>query len=160
MSAALMILIATAILGQLFLDRIFMLMDVSNGLLAPWPTFLDDTKALLRAFGAAILLWYIGIWLIKLNFLVFFYRLGNQINSYLIFWWIVMVTVVGCGIAEVAMVQFDCLFSDVIHIMTTCSTTESLERTSTVFKVSCILDVISDALSQYPNPSPLQAKHG
>ncbi|KAH8892375.1 hypothetical protein GQ53DRAFT_647119, partial [Thozetella sp. PMI_491] len=122
------------------------LTDIGNGGMSPGTTFLEDTSSGLRAFGSASPLWYIGIWIIKCNFLVFFYRLGNKITSFLIFWRVVLVVVVGCWIVEISIMQFDCMFGNIYTIITTCSSTDALERTYTFFKVSCILDIISDVL--------------
>ncbi|KAK3335205.1 hypothetical protein B0T19DRAFT_436090 [Cercophora scortea] len=146
MFVALVLLLATAIIGQLVLKYIYTLMEVGNGEYLPGPTFLDDTATGLHAFGAASLLWYIGIWIIKLNFLIFFYRLGSKIREYLIFWWIVLVITIGCGALSIGIMQFNCLFGSIGVILTTCNELSSFQKTYTFFKISCIVDVISDAL--------------
>ncbi|KAK3693423.1 hypothetical protein B0T22DRAFT_40136 [Podospora appendiculata] len=145
MLVALVMLLATAILGQLVLKYIYTLMEVGNGEYLPGPTFLDDTATGLHAFGAACLLWYIGIWIIKFNFLIFFYRLGGKIREYLIFWWIVLVLTIGCGALSIGIMQFNCLFGPIGVILTTCNELSSFQKTYTFFKISCIVDVITDA---------------
>jgi small-conductance mechanosensitive channel len=72
--------------------------------------------------------------------------LGNKITSYLIFWWIVLVTVVACFIAEISIMQFDCMFGDIMDIIATCSTYPVLKKTHDFFIASCILDIFTDVL--------------
>ncbi|KAF2142290.1 uncharacterized protein K452DRAFT_358129 [Aplosporella prunicola CBS 121167] len=140
------LLLCVAALGQAYLKYIYMLMAVSKGELQPDPNFPRDAKRGLRAFGSAMLFSYLGIWAIKLNFLLFFKRLGNQITAYLIFWWVVLLITIACGAVSIGVMQFHCLFGPIKDIMIICPQYKTLRQTYDFFKVSCIVDCVSDAL--------------
>lgn len=148
MIAALALLLANTVEDQLYLKYIYNLEDVSNGVTPPESDFLAETQKGIRNFGTASLFCYIGIWLIKLNFIFFFRRLGTQLRGYFIFWWAVLGVTIACGAVSIGLVQFQCLFGPIENIVTSCVMPSTMERTYNFFKVSCIVDVISDALSK------------
>ena len=148
---ALSMLLSVAALGQVFLKDIYMLMAVSKGRMIPGPNFSKDAQKGLQAFGVAMLFSYLGIWAIKLNFLLFFRRLITKMTSffvfYLIFWWAVLIITIACGAVSIGLMQFRCIFGPLNQIITVCPRYQSLRQTYTFFKVSCIVDVASDMLS-------------
>ncbi|KAK3942849.1 hypothetical protein QBC46DRAFT_423853 [Diplogelasinospora grovesii] len=146
MLTALILLIAIASVLQVWLQDIYLMIRVQNGLAIPGADFFDRMSSGLRADGIAILLFIIGVWIIKLNFLLFFYRLGHQITQYLIFWWVALVIVVGCGAAGVGVIPYDCMFGDIMHIITQCSSESSVGHIYDVYKASVVVDVCSDAI--------------
>ena len=148
MVVALILLLANATTVQICVEFVYHLMGAGNGTYTPTSNFLSESQKGLRGFGIASLFSYIGIWIIKLNFLLFFYRLGIQITQYIVFWWIVFVVTIACGAASIGIMQFSCLFGPIIEIMTTCNLPSSMSQTYNLFKISCILDVVSDALSK------------
>ncbi|KUI53627.1 Lipase [Cytospora mali] len=137
--------LVVAILGQLFLGYVYDMAAAENGQLIPGAHFYEDSKKGLRAFGIVCLVSYAGIWVIKINFLVFFYRLGHQFKAYFIGWWIVLILVVGCGAAEIGTLQYHCLFGSTNAIFGTCSETTVLKEVYIRMIISCVLDVLSDA---------------
>lgn len=130
-------------------------MAVSAGELIPDATFPVKAQAALRGFGIAMLLSYLGIWAIKLNFLLFFKRLGTkEIRSYAIFWWVVLIFTIACGAISIGLMQFHCMMGPIDDIMIKCPQRSVLKQTYDFFKVSCILDVLSDASSKcIPGPA-------
>ncbi|KUI69817.1 Lipase [Cytospora mali] len=145
MLLALCLHLVVAILGQLFLGYVYDMAAAENGQLIPGADFYEDSKKGLRAFGISCLVSYAGIWVIKINFLVFFYRLGHQFKAYFIGWWIVLILVVGCGAAEIGTLQYHCLFGSTNTIFGTCSETTVLKEVYIRMIMSCVLDVLSDA---------------
>ncbi|KAM4060202.1 hypothetical protein HRG_002192 [Hirsutella rhossiliensis] len=143
MMGVLVILLAADIVCQLGLGYMYDIADPDH---IPGPDFIPNTQSGLREFGASMILSYIGIWLIKLNFLLFFYRLGSRIRRYLITWWVVLVLTIACGAVELGIMQTKCMFGPILYIMTTCNLSSSMEATYTRFKVSCVLDVLTDAM--------------
>ncbi|KAI0106535.1 hypothetical protein F4776DRAFT_668328 [Hypoxylon sp. NC0597] len=105
MLTALCFLLAATIIGQLFVKYIYSMVAVSNGAM-PSPDFLDETTKGLRGFGSLMLLNYFGIWLVKLNFLLFFRRLGNHVDRYRIFWWIVLLFNLAAGVTVIGIIDF------------------------------------------------------
>ena len=148
MLLALGMLLPVAALGQVYLKDIYMLMAVSKGEMMPDPNFPNDAQRGLRAFGVAMLLSYLGIWAIKLNFLLFFKRLITQTTSYHYFWWAVLIITIACGAVSVGLIQFQCLFGPINYTMVICPQYAILRQTYNFFKISCIMDVVSDVLSE------------
>lgn len=81
MMLALTILLAITILGQLYVGYIYNFVTVSNGDQLPSPDFLSETSTGLRSFAALTVLNYVGIWLVKLNFLLFSAVLEKMLTS-------------------------------------------------------------------------------
>jgi hypothetical protein len=144
-------LLSVAALGQVYLKDIYMLMAVSSGDMMPDPNFLEEAQRGLRAFGIAMLLFYSGIWAIKLSFLLFFKRFGAQFAAYRIFWWAVLIITIASGAITIGLMQFHCIFGPINDTMVICSQYATLRQTYDIFKASCIVDVISDALSEWIN---------
>lgn len=117
--------------------------------------FLRDTESMLKACGSSIILFIFGFYCIKVNFLLFFYRLGNRVGRiFWVVWWIVFVIVLACGIASITMgvPTFECLFGNISYTLTTCQTHGYENKFFTYFRVSVALDIFTDALSEYPPP--------
>lgn len=125
-----------------------MMIHVQNGLEIPGADFEDRMLSGLRMDGAVLILNTVGVWLVKLNFLVFFHRLGHQIKSYLIFWWIALVVVVGCGAVLLGVIPYKCSFGSFSTIVLECSTNSYLNHIYTMYKASISIDVVSDAISE------------
>ncbi|KAK3900003.1 hypothetical protein C8A05DRAFT_46059 [Staphylotrichum tortipilum] len=146
MALALALQLAFAGVGQAFLSDIYLMTRVQNGVVTPGADFLDRMTMGLRADGVMLVLSNVGIWVIKMNFLLFFYRLGRHITVYLVFWWVSVVVVIGCGAAAIGMLPFGCMFGDIMSIITKCSSDESVGGIYTRYKVSVVVDCVSDAL--------------
>lgn len=128
------------------------MIHVQNRLAVPGPDFPDRMSAGLRASGIVLILNIVGIWLIKLNFLVFFYRLGHQVRAYLIFWCVAVVIVVGCGAVLLGIIPYSCSFDDNFsHQTHQCASVSSVSHIYTMYKLSIVLDVLSDAISEFLN---------
>ncbi|KAI8960634.1 hypothetical protein F5Y11DRAFT_260544 [Daldinia sp. FL1419] len=146
MLTSLCFLLVTAILAQVLLQYVYNMEAVGNGTMIPPPTFLDDTSKALRGFAVLMLLNYIGIWLIKFNFLWFFRRLGNSITQYRVSWWCVLIFNVGAGATAIGLIDFKCLVPPSEYIFAYCEGYEKVVASNTAAIVSCSLDAVSDAL--------------
>lgn len=95
MVAAMVLLTAIEALSQRYADNIYHLMGWVNGTypvttLAELVAFEAQTEAMLEACGSAIILFLVGFYTIKINFLLFFYRMGDRLlRIYRIVWWYV-----------------------------------------------------------------------
>lgn len=85
-----------------------------------------------------------GIWSIKLNFLLFFRRLTRQVRIYLVLWWAAVVVVMGCGVANLSLAPFHCTFGTLESISTVCGADSAVVFGAAVTKVGVALDVLSD----------------
>ncbi|KAI1439196.1 hypothetical protein GGR50DRAFT_690546 [Xylaria sp. CBS 124048] len=145
MFLALIVLLTATVIGQLFVHFIYNLEEVSNGATPP-PTFLSDTSKGLKSFAALTIINYVGIWLIKLNFLLFFRRLGNHIEKYLYFWWFVVAFNVAAGLTCIGLIDFNCVLPPAEIVFEKCNSVEAVRRSYTAAKASASLDAISDGL--------------
>ncbi|KAK7956541.1 uncharacterized protein PG986_005763 [Apiospora aurea] len=146
MLAALFLLLASTVLAQLFLRYVYQIEDVSNGVL-PSPSFPDESAKGLRGFLAMMYLNYVGTWLVKLNFLLFFRRFGNHVPKYRISWWAVLLFNMGVGAAGIALVDLKCTLKPIDEMLATCGGKEFITRISITTKVFSILDAAGDALN-------------
>lgn len=92
MVTAMTILTGIEAMSQRYADSIYYLMAWVNGtvVLANPVQFLDNTESMLKACGSGIILFIVGFYFIKVNFLLFFYRMGNRLlRIYRIVWWYV-----------------------------------------------------------------------
>jgi len=154
MLASLIILLGACVVIQLCVRYIYMMEDVGNGTTPiPPPTFMDDTTNGLRGFAAFMVMAYTGIWLIKVNFLLFFSRLGgNQFTGYRAFWWAVLVFNVGAGATAIGLIDFPCLLDPAEIIIAQCSGYEKMMASNRASIISCSIDAVGDALSEHPLP--------
>lgn len=136
-----------AIMGQLFLANIYELTAVEHG--APiGPNFFTNVLHALKAFGVMSILSVIGIWLIKLNFLLFFYRLGSQIAVYRAVWWIVFIFSIGCGAGCLGLFQYPCMFGSLKTVFVQCATVSVIRETYVRVVMTAVLDILSDVTSE------------
>ncbi|KAI0806445.1 hypothetical protein GGR55DRAFT_652686 [Xylaria sp. FL0064] len=145
MLAAIIVLLATTILGQLYVGYIYNLVAVSNGT-PPSLYFLSETSKGLRSFAALTVLNYIGIWLIKLNFLLFFRRLGNHVDKYRYFWWFVLLFNLAAGATCIGLIDFKCVLPPAEVVFEKCNGIKAVTASYTASKVSASLDAVSDGL--------------
>lgn len=158
---ALAILIARAVLVDLYLHDIYALMSVIDDKAAPSAGIISQLFHSATTYGVATLLDTIGFWTIKLNFLMFFYRLAHQIRSYLIFWWIVFCLTVACGIVAIGLLPYGCLFTnDLVKLGTYCAEASIVSNIYTRYLTNMAIDVATDLLSGFSlkflghNPPP------
>lgn len=146
---SLCLLLATTIIGQLCVGYIFNMVAVSNGAAMPSPDFMSETTIGLRSFGALMILNYVGIWLVKLNFLLFFRRLGNHVKIYRILWWFVVLFNLAAGATVIGLIDFKCVMPPAEEVIAKCSSPSSVIGSYTASKVSCSLDAVGDAMSKF-----------
>jgi hypothetical protein len=148
MLVAMAILIAIAVLLQHFLGYIYEIQHVQNRLQAPGPSFPNHLPVGLGAIGIIQAIDIVGLWLIKLNFMLLFYRIGYQIRSYLILWWVALVAVVGCGAVNLSLIPYDCDFGSLLHITVSCAMASRVKQIYTRYIVGVVIDVFSDLISK------------
>lgn len=155
MLLSLCMFLTNAVLATIYMQPLVDLVHLADGTFRPGPTFKGDTKVALEAFAATAVLANLGTWLVKLNFLLFFYRFGHQLLKFRVSWWFVSIFVVASGITQIGLIQFDCMINDVDTILATCSSASSLQRTHRLFIISVVLDILTDFLSRFNILIPL-----
>jgi hypothetical protein len=155
MMFALVLLLSIAVIGQVFLVDVYKIVDLENGKVMPDATFPDTMRNGLRGFGAALTIALVGILAVKINFLLFFKRLGTQITTYLIFWYVVLFITIACGATNLGLMDYKCVFGSFEYISMSCTQRPVLKRYFDFQIVSVVLDVFSDLFSKSFTPLPI-----
>lgn len=152
MVAALACHLALAVVGQIFLVDFYAILAAQHG--APiGPDFYTKTSFHgLQAFGIICILSLAGIWLIKLNFLLFFYRIGHHMRAYRIFWGVAVIFCIGCGAVCFGIIQYECMFGDLETRNITCTTVSSSRTACIVVIMTAVIDILSDCVSKLSRP--------
>ena len=148
MLTLLVLFVGITINAQLHIDDVYLVMDVTNGVVVPPPTFLnEDLPRALRAIFANNTLSSIAVFGVKFNFLLFFRRLGADITEYKIFWWIVVLVTTGVFGLFLGLNETQCTLGSLETIFAVCTSQADIRRQwiNTVVLVS--LDAFNDLLS-------------
>lgn len=114
-----------------------------------------------RVIGVVTLLNNLGIWFVKANFMLLFYRLGNAITAYATLWWVAAVVnvacaavvIVACAAVQMGIVPYDCagIAGEMASMQAHCAT--KLGYIYSVFKASAAINVASDFISELLHPT-------
>lgn len=150
MVLALSIVISLAAVLHAYLADIYL----TSKLARPWElTYLAPQEltrrltAAWRAVGVAVVLSTLGIWSIKMNFMLVFYRLGHLITIYNTLWWIAVAVIIICGAINLGITPYDCLFEDFASIKANCPVASKIDYINSIYKANIAVDVISDFIS-------------
>ncbi|XDG02162.1 hypothetical protein ABKA04_001777 [Annulohypoxylon sp. FPYF3050] len=148
MLVAICFLLSVSVVGQLFLKYAYIMNALNEGAI-PSPDYIDEITRGTRAFASIMLLDFLGIWLVKFNFLLFFRRLGSHVNTYLIFWWVVLIFNLVAGATVVGMMEYSCTIRPAEFGLENCDTPEYIKRFYIDTRVSSALDAFGDMLNGY-----------
>ncbi|KAL3421936.1 hypothetical protein PVAG01_06092 [Phlyctema vagabunda] len=139
--------LGTAIICQLRLRYVYMMEEVGNGLRTPPPTFLEDVPKGLRGLLAAQVLTAVGLWGVKFNFLLFFYRIFCSTKRiYRNMWWAVVVFTILCFGAFVGLFSYKCVASDVEIILSECTRPSAIRLEWIQVQTTSAIDAFNDVL--------------
>lgn len=79
--------------------------------------FVNRDIALVRTGVVFNILFYSVLWLVKLSFLMFFWRLGSKVRRQKILWWFIMVFTLLAWVACVADIQYKCYLNSYAFIV-------------------------------------------
>lgn len=142
------LLLSTAITWTVLMDDVYEIKYVLSGLKFPGNGFIHSLEKYLHGSMAVLMMFYLGLWTVKINFLVFFYQLGSKITAYRIYWWTVTIFTIAAGLVCVGTIQYQCLAVSVQESMAKCSGASAIRFQDITLKVNCGLDVFTDALSK------------
>ncbi|KAF2647119.1 hypothetical protein K491DRAFT_551099, partial [Lophiostoma macrostomum CBS 122681] len=140
------LLLMSACIWFMTIDGMYELSYVSAGMALPSVNFPHIAHRFLVGSNVALIMFYTGLWSIKLNFLVFFYRLGDKIRLYNIFWWIVFASTIASGLACIGDTQYHCFSDSLEEIFTHCHTNAAIRYQEIAIAVNCALDVVTDLM--------------
>ncbi|KAK3293113.1 uncharacterized protein B0H64DRAFT_403529 [Chaetomium fimeti] len=138
--------VVVAGLWQWQAPAMYEILEVMAGLAPPTPDFADKTLRWLKVQLIAELFFYTGLTAVKLAFLLFFKRLGHNVNRFNWFWWPVVIFVVAIYAVCLGTVEYRCLLPSIEDVTGYCSSPELGNFTAITLKFNCAMDVFSDFL--------------
>lgn len=111
------LLLTNTILWQIGKDALYETFAFSAGQLFPPPAnFEHNSEQYLRRSIAVIIFFYTGLWSIKLSFLIFFKRLGQNVRNQGLIWWTVLIITGASYFACLGDTYYKCLASPFSYI--------------------------------------------
>ena len=148
-----LMMLATAIDWQIISGLMYQFRSVVGGQVWPPPsTFVQDTQNFFKGSLAALIFFYTGLWAVKLSFLFFFKRLGHNVQQQKLIWWPVFTLTVATYVVCIGDIQYGCLVVPLTELYKKCTTESSIDYERATLKANCILDVMTDFLSQSVPP--------
>ncbi|KAK5632010.1 hypothetical protein RRF57_007724 [Xylaria bambusicola] len=141
---------AEAVLIHLYIPYTYDLEAVERGDLSKYtPDFLPNAKKSFVAIGTSVNLTIVGVLIVKLNFLLFFRRLGTNLPKFTLLWWGVVAFTVAGAVVQIAMQLFGCFFGSITYIFSAnCTDSAALSRIVANAIFSAVVDAVSDVLSE------------
>lgn len=152
MMAAIIVLIALASVLQHILSDAYEAIYVQNRVKAPDSDFFNHITARSRGLAATMVLLTVGLWLIKFNFMLLFFRISHKIQDYLNLWWIALVMVSICGAVSLGLIPYDCYVGNIMRIRVERAKQSKLEQAYKRYIVLIVSDVLSDLISKRCRP--------
>lgn len=111
------LLLTNTILWQTGKDALYDTIAVSTGQRFPPPiNFEHNSEQYLRKSVAVIVFFYTGLWSIKMSFLIFFKRLGQNVRNQGLIWWSVLIITTASYFACLGDINYKCLASSFPYI--------------------------------------------
>ena len=140
--------LASAITWQIFALHMYYIMTVSAGLEMPGEDFAQIAEKYSKATCAVIILFYSALWSIKISFLLFFRRLGTNVQGQKLIWWPIFGITLATYFACIGTIQYQCLLSSFEYLAANCKTPAATSFQQITLKLNCAWDVITDCLSK------------
>ncbi|KAG8533599.1 uncharacterized protein KY384_001339 [Bacidia gigantensis] len=145
---ALVALLANTTLWQVGRHIMYETINIFSGqVLQPRPGFEQRIEKWMHINVAAILLFYSGLWAVKLSFLAFFRRMGSKVRNQKAVWNAVTGITVAAYIVCVAIYPYKCQTSNLTYVIGEMYRPSAIAYYKNVLKVSLAMDVVTDALS-------------
>ena len=107
---ACLFLMTNTLIWQTSKDDLYVTIAVASGqLYPPPPDIAERAQTYLRRSTAVIVLFYSGLWAIKLSFMLFFRRLGHNVRNQTLMWWTILSIVAATWLACLGTIQYQCL---------------------------------------------------
>lgn len=141
------LLLANASVWQWGAKSTYSGLDVDNGSQALGPEFYPNLRKTLDAQFFAELVFYTTLILVKLSFLFFFRRLGENVRNQKRIWWPVLALSLATYFISIGDIHYRCLVRSVDAVLEYCSLPANVSFNMTTLKANMTLDVVSDFLS-------------
>lgn len=146
MAAALLIMLVGAVLCQIYMHCTYTAEAINNNLRpAGTPSESDAIVSGIRKIAMGQVMYIFGIYLVKANFLMFFYRLGDKVRRYKITWWVVAVFTLATGVVWIGTVPYRCVFASREYMATgKCTLQDGVQMRRAPILAASVLDAVSD----------------
>jgi hypothetical protein len=112
------------------------------------PLDLDSYAYFLRMIVPFNVLFYSSLWAVKISFMLFFAKLGNKLQNFKLWWWIVLVITIGAYLGCIGDIQYDCTIPhrNFAYIAQHCSTPSAITWVLNTLYANAGLDIGTDIL--------------
>lgn len=142
---ALTCFLTSAILWQHVSDDMYETLDVAAGLDKEIPSnYIQASQTFFGTQIGIILLFTSTLWSIKVAFLLFFRRLGENVSGQQIHWWCAFTFTIVTWIVGIGTIQYQCLAPPVLEIAIKCSTSKAILFEHATLINNLVMDVSSD----------------
>jgi hypothetical protein len=132
---------------QIYAHNMFYIMAVAAGLELPGEGFVPISDSYSRSMIAFLILFFSALWSIKISFLLFFRRLGQNVRGQKVVWWPVFGFTIATYFACIGTIQYPCFVSSFAYEVANCSTPAATSFQRTMLKLNCTWDVLTDCSS-------------
>ncbi len=151
---ALAFALANAIMWQIYAHNMFHIMAVSAGLELPDEGFVSIAESYSRSTIAFLVLFYSALWSIKMSFLLFFRRLGQNVRGQKVVWWPVFGFTIVTYLTCIGTIDYPCFVNSIAWETANCSTPAATSFQRMMLKLNCTWDVLTDCSSRFTGTLP------
>ena len=134
----------SAICWQLVGGFLYDFLKVRSGQQAPHDNQVADIENYYTGQLVVLVFFYTSLYLVKFSFLLFFKRLGRNVQSQKYLWWPVFVFTIASYLTGIGTISFKCLINPFSVIVDQCFSHKSIMFNVVTFKVNAALDVVTD----------------
>ena len=139
----------TAIDWQIVAKLAYRFQAVVSGKFWPPPdTFEKDTENYFKGTLVVLVFFFTSLWAIKLSFLMFFQRLGQNVTGQKKLWWCVFSLTVATYLVAIGVLQYSCLAGPFQELFQNCTGNRPVQYQRMTLKFTCAMDVLTDYLSE------------
>ena len=132
-------LLAYAIIWQVEAPTLYLQYAVQSGTAPFTPEFISKDTLLLRSIVPVSILFYSCLWAVKISLLLFFRRLGSNVNGQKIWWWSIFVVTVLAWVACIGDLNWRCSLGSYYWIYVTCKSSSDLSPLANALKPIAIV---------------------
>ncbi|KAI0533329.1 hypothetical protein GGR58DRAFT_487130 [Xylaria digitata] len=136
----------SAILWHFVSPYLYAYFEVTSGLSAPGPLFVLHTEQYYTGQLIVLIFFYTGLWSVKFSFLMFFRRLGKNVDKRRYLWWAALIITIATYLVCIGTIQYKCLARPLEEIIAHCSSDTDIDFTLITLKVNTTLDVLTDVI--------------
>lgn len=118
-----------------------------------WPAlaatyqFHQCTERYYKGSVVILIFFYTSLWSVKISFLFFFKRLGQNVRWQKILWWCVFAFTAATYFVCIGDIQYACLAAPLMEIMSHCSSDWDVNFQQVTLKFNGTIDVLTDVMS-------------